>query len=162
MKFDLVVELYMDGYPISAISAELMISSDKVLEVLRDQKKKESHVRGYTHDFKRMVAERIVSGVKKASVKEELGIAYTTINKYLKEFLVEAPISQKSLEENMYDEIDWTLFDKCPCCHGINVNDLNIYRQEGFDRKHSYCLTCGTEWEEKDGNVYKINWEYVE
>lgn len=157
-----LVELYMDGLTLEDISDELdFYDNDEVVSALRKLKRKDSNGRDYIHEFKEMVVERILSGVKKGQVSKELGIAYRTINKYLEEFNTYIPKNRKEDEGNMYQEIDWNSFSVCPDCNNTHVNDLNIYKQEGIELNNSYCLDCGTEWLERDGKTYKVLWEFV-
>lgn len=158
---DDIIELYMDGLAIEEIAHELIVSPDYIYKLLRSKKRKDSNGKDYSYEFKEMVVERILSGAKKGQVTKELGIAYRTINKYLEEFNAEVPKNQKEQDKKMFSEIDWDSFCKCPDCKGTDVNDLNIYRDEGSRQKNSYCLSCGTEWLDRGGKVYKVVWEFV-
>lgn len=157
-----LIELYMEGLPLGTIAEELALDDvDTVIESLRGMKKKSENGRDYVQEFKEMVVERVVSGAKKGQVTKELGIAYRTINKYLEEFNAYVPKNKQEDEDNMYKEIEWSSFHICPDCQSMNVNDLNIYKQEGLDLNNSYCLECGTEWLEREGKTYKVLWEFV-
>lgn len=154
-----IVELYMEGWSISEIAQEVDCTEEEVLQEVRSMKIKNQ--RDYTDDFKEMVIERILSGVKRKDIVNELGVAYRTINKYLEQYHVDTPENRDRQEELMYKEIAWESFTECPECHSKRVNDLNMYQDDENHCKNSYCLNCGTEWLERNEKVYKILWEYV-
>jgi predicted Zn-ribbon and HTH transcriptional regulator len=157
-----LVELYMEGLSIEEITFELGFWDEgEVISTLRELKRKDTNGKDYVHEFKEMVVERIVSGIKKGQVTKELGIAYRTINKYLNEFNADVPKNKREQEEQMFREIDWDSFSTCPDCKGTHVNDLNLYREEGIHQRNSYCLDCGSEWIDRGGRVYKVLWEFV-
>ena len=158
-----VREFYSNGHSIRDIMNRLDLSECFIYELLASFKDRDVfNKRIYCYNFKELIVNRVLSGVNRYDITKEIGIAHITINKFFEEFDIDIPTSQKSLIDSMYEKIKWRSFYICPSCHGDNVNDLNIHKEEGFDLNHSYCLDCGTEWEERKGKVYRINWEYVE
>jgi hypothetical protein len=154
------IELYAEGVAIDEIADELRMTSDDVTKHLRSYKIKEENGRDYIYIFKEFVVDRVLSRVPRGTICKELGIAYRTINKYLKEFEVEVPTSSVEQESEMYQEISWDDFNRCPDCGSIRVNHINLYSEATND--NSYCLDCGTEWVQMfDGRVCKILWDFV-
>ena len=154
VKGSLIEQYYTDGLSINSISNRLGLEESTVIEALRSFKVKEG--RGYSHQFKEIVVDRLIAVGSKGQVKEELDVAYKTMSKYLEEFNIELTFD-KSM---MYTKIDWHRFDMCPDCGTRDVNDLNIYKEDNI--KHSYCVECGTEWQKAGKSIVRVNFEYVD
>jgi hypothetical protein len=69
---------------------------------------------------------------------------------------------EKKRRRSKYSLIDWVSPTECPVCNSKKVNDVSNY-SDGKEHEdwNSYCMSCGTEWFNKQGEVYKVNWEFV-
>lgn len=168
-----VIKLYRYGYDIEEIVNSTGGSEGEIYHILFDFKKKNSTYNGrrLNDDFKKLVCDRISAGASRNSVAEELNISWSLIYDSLKRFGGEelqrsSTRGRKSEQSNGYTLINWRSFDQCPECLGFNVNDVNSYLEEEIEVakriKNSYCIDCGTEWLEKENNVVKVDWEFLE
>lgn len=165
-----VIKYYRYGWNLNDIAEELQISEDEVKQELLTYKntKGRGARKSFTDEFKLFVYDRLHYGDKVETyddVSATLEISNATLSKINKEYkgtYGETSVDEDS-EENMYEPIDWDVWDECPTCHSTKVNLINdTADDENLNTCSSYCMDCGTEWLKRNGQTCKINWEYLD
>ena len=148
-----IIEAYMNGMEIDAIAEGCQLAPGDVLDRLRHHKEQSIHKRTFSDAFKRMIAERDLSGVARASIAKELGLNISTVKKSCE--LFGQNYKERAVSENMYTRIEGNAAnDRCVKCESRHYNEVE---------EHTYfCFTCGAEAIHGDGYVLLVNWEYVD
>ena len=148
-----VITAYSDGSPVEVIAESFMMTAQEVLDTLLAYKNKNRFRRSFSEDFKRMIAERDMSGVVRSDIAKELDINISTVKKSCEQF--GQSLKERASSENMYTKIgDYIDEEKCISCGSKDYNqvDLDAY----------YCKKCGSEHTVRQDGVYQVNWEYLD
>lgn len=148
-----IIEAYRNGNDLKYISKSLNIPHKELSELLINLKESNRHKRTFTDEFKKIIAERDMSGVSRRKISTELKINASTVKKACEQF--GQPLKEKVDKDRVYERIDGEFdMSECPSCSSIKVNEV--------DDNTIYCKKCGDEHIFKKDHILKINWEYLE
>lgn len=149
-----VVSAYTDGSTVNLIAESFDLEPENVLDMLRAYRKSCRTPRTFTDEFKKMVAERDMSGAARMEMARELGINVNTVKKACEEF------GQKNKDrtdfERLHTRVDGVFSkEKCFKCEGSHVNEVD-------DSGATYCFDCGSEVVYMEDHILVLNWEFVD
>lgn len=149
-----VLDAYADGSPLNVIIESFNITHKKVIEILQGYRDESRLSKSFTDDFKKLIAERDISGdVTRSSIALELGINANTVKKACEQFGQSS--KEKAVSNQLYTRINGEFTLKaCPSCKSKKVNLV--------EDNTTYCTKCGGEHIINEDHALKINFEYLE
>lgn len=166
----MLIELYKQGLKLEEIADRLNITKESITEQLANFKhsQKPRWNSQYSQFFSDVVSSRWVKGVTQAKIAKELSLPRPTVRDMLKRSDIDGVYSEKEarLKENRalptrsyLVKIKWNNFSQCPTCGGKKIKNVGQETEINVRTlKNSYCMNCSTEWLEKGGDTYKIEW----
>lgn len=164
---DLFIQSYAEGNSLDQMAATLGLSLNEVKKKLFDYKKVSMPGRGKRTDpkFEEVVYTRFTKIKNKKGISYELDMAETTVHRITKKFEGKCFRKKPAPPEYMV-ELDWDNLHTCPICERSDrVNDLtsnfdDMQKSQNLKKtKSSYCVRCETEWIERSGKYYEIDWD---
>lgn len=148
-----VVKAYSEGFSTESIANKYGISLETVKEILYVFRDEQRVKRAFTDVFKKVIAERDISGVSRTDIANEMGININTVKKSCEQF--GQNFKEKATSDNLYTRIEGKHpKNKCVVCDSNHYNLID-------DNVH-YCRKCGNEFIHKRDHVLMVNWEYVD
>lgn len=148
-----ILEAYADGSPLKLIAESFNVKEEYIKEFLIKHKEDSRFKKSFTEEFRKMIAERDMSGVARNTIASELGLNVNTVKKSCEAH--GQSVKGKATSENLHTKIEGDFDLKiCPSCKSRRNNLV----EEGT----TFCLDCDSEHEYYDGYVLKINFEYLE
>lgn len=150
---DSILNAYRNGSEIGFMVECFDVSQDEIKKLLLDYKESNRYKKTFTDDFKKMIAERDINGVSRRQISMELEINANTIKKACEKF--GQTMKEKASFDTAYTLVGEGLgLHKCPSCNSSRVNEV--------DYNTIYCISCGDEFVEISGKIFRINWEYID
>lgn len=152
-----ILDAYREGSDLGYIQQCFNLSEEEIRKVLINYKDRNHYKRTFTDDFKKLIAERDLNNVSRRQIISELSVSANTVKQACKQF--GQLVKRYASSENEYTIVKGVHnLDCCPSCKNKRVNNVeSIESQETV-----FCMNCHGEFFKLKGNVYQVNWEYVD
>lgn len=148
-----ILEAYADGSPLKLMAESFNLTEEEIKDFLIKHKEDSRFKKSFTEEFRKMIAERDMSGVARNTIASELGLNVSTVKKSCEAY--GQAVKGKASSENMYTRIDGEFdINICPSCNSKRNNLV----EEGI----TFCRDCDSEHEYYEDHVLKVNFEYIE
>lgn len=156
-----IIDAYRDGSPLSYIQQCFGVSNKYIKEVLIDYKERNrKHKKAFTDEFKKLIAERDINGVPRRQIAFELDVSMSTVQSACKQF--GQAVKERAFSENTYTVVEGVHnLEHCPNCGSKRVNEIESV-VGNVNTTGVYCMGCGSEYFILNGQVYQVNWEYID
>lgn len=148
-----LISYYSDGRSIDHIAWKLKTTEEDVLKTLRFYCNEQREKRTFSEDFKKVLADRDLTGIARTTIASEMGINVNTVKKSCEQYGQQS--KEVASSEKTYTKIEGVFpRDKCVECKSERYNEV------GEDTY--YCYKCGNEYIHRKTHVLRVNWEYID
>lgn len=148
-----IIAAYADGSPVEVIAESFNLTHELVLKELHDFRDQRRNKRAFSNAFKKMIAERDLSGEARSAIAKDLGVNINTVKKSCEEF--GQTLKERATSDNFYTRIEGEFpTTECVSCKS---KDYNLVEDNTY-----YCFKCGKEHIHNDDHVLQVNWEYLD
>lgn len=149
-----IIAAYAEGSTLHLIADSFGLETENVSDMLNHYRKSCRTPRTFTDEFKKLIAERDLTGAARMEIARELGINVNTVKKACEEF------GQKNKDrtdfERLHTKIDGDFpKDECYKCGSKHLNEVD-------DIGTTYCFDCGSEFTHMGDHILALNWEFVD